>query len=70
MFVPFRSKAAYALLLPLLLLFPHLPLQSTAPTNQAQHFVGEVVANDFRPEEFARSRVADQPQVTQRGATA
>ena len=52
------------------LLFPHLPLQSTSPTNQAQHFVGEVVANDFRPEEFARAPVTSPPQANQQGATA
>ena len=43
------------------LLFPHLPLETAAgaSTGQSQHFVGEVVANDFRPETL----VTPSPQV-------
>lgn len=37
------------------LLFPHIPVNTpeVTPDQQAQHFVGEVVANDYRPEELA-----------------
>ena len=53
------------------LLFPHLPLDTAAGTtaSQGQHFVGEVVANDFRPETLATTstQVAKQLQIEPSG---
>ncbi|MBX3014801.1 MAG: FMNH2-dependent alkanesulfonate monooxygenase [Caldilineaceae bacterium] len=50
-------------------LFPHLPIErpGTTSVDQARHFVGEVVANDYRPEELAATHGAGQPQAQRNG---
>jgi alkanesulfonate monooxygenase len=45
------------------LLFPHLPLAGGAMAQSAQHFVGEIVANDLRPNALPTAQPdATQPQ--------
>ncbi len=45
------------------LLFPHLPLAGGATAQSTQHFVGEVVANDLRPNALPTAQTAAaQPQ--------
>lgn len=52
------------------LLFPHIPvdIQGAPKSDNAQHFVGEVVANDYRPEELAGTSVASRPNAQHNGA--
>lgn len=54
------------------LLFPHLPvdISGASTVGQAQHFVGEVVANDYRPEELAGVHSASHSQAQYNGASA